>query len=198
MFGLDGEYEDSVRSVLLACVIVPVQRWGAKLSQRQHNSTSFIYSEGAASQRKFEWQHWLNVQQSSNYIIMSSSASAAATTSAATAASQQEALSRMSKMVAQFMARPDAVPFNEPVDWKALDLYDYPEIIPNPQDFGTIQRRLEQQKYQYAAEVAHDLRLVWSNCMTYNAENSDFWILAKQFSKRFEDRYRRIRNECTL
>jgi hypothetical protein len=33
--------------------------------------------------------------------------------------------------------------------------------------------------------------------MTYNAVGSDFWLLAKAYSKRFEDRYRKIKNECT-
>jgi len=31
----------------------------------------------------------------------------------------------------------------------------------------------------------------------YNAPGTDIWELAKNYNKRFEDRYRRIRNECT-
>jgi hypothetical protein len=30
--------------------------------------------------------------------------------------------------------------------------------------------------------------------MTYNAVGSDFWLLTKAYSKRFEDRYRKIKN----
>ena len=37
--------------------------------------------------------------------------------------------------------RPDAEPFSVPVDWKALELPDYPEIVKNPMDLGTIEVR---------------------------------------------------------
>jgi hypothetical protein len=33
--------------------------------------------------------------------------------------------------------------------------------------------------------------------MTYNADGSDFWLLAKSLSRKFEDRYRKIKQECT-
>jgi Bromodomain len=110
--------------------------------------------------------------------------------------SGQEALHRVMKIVNAFLARPDSGPFREPVDWRGLELYDYPEIIKKQMDLGTVKRKLERMQYANAAMCAHDIRLVWKNCMTYNAVGSDFWLLAKGYSKRFEDRYRRIRNEC--
>lgn len=108
-----------------------------------------------------------------------------------------EALNKLSKMVASFVSRNDSGPFREPVDWRGLELWDYPQIISKMMDLGTIQRKLERNQYETAAQCAQDIRLVWKNCMTYNAEDSDFWVLAKAYSKRFEDRYRRIKNECT-
>jgi Bromodomain len=110
--------------------------------------------------------------------------------------SQQEALKRLSKIINSFVVRSDCSPFIEPVDWRGLELYDYPAVIKKPMDLGTIKRRLERGQYMSAAYCAADVRRVWSNCMTYNAVGSDFYLLAKSFSKRFEDRYRRIRNEC--
>mmetsp|Transcript_36514 Transcript_36514/g.88500 ORF Transcript_36514/g.88500 Transcript_36514/m.88500 type:complete len:207 (+) Transcript_36514:100-720(+) len=62
-------------------------------------------------------------------------------------------------------------------------------------DLGTIKRRLERNQYDTAHQVAEDIRLVWHNCMTYNADGSDFWLLAKSYSRRFEDRYRKVKNE---
>lgn len=109
---------------------------------------------------------------------------------------QEEPLKKLHKIVNSFLARPDSGPFMEPVDWRALELWDYVEIIKHPMDLGTIKRKLERDQYATAAQCASDIRLVWSNCMTYNAEGSDFWLLAKAFSKRFEDRYRRIKLEC--
>jgi hypothetical protein len=116
----------------------------------------------------------------------------------ASTASGQEALRRAMKIVNSFLARPDSGPFREPVDWRGLELYDYPEVIKKQMDLGTVKRKLERKQYPNAATCAHDIRLVWKNCMTYNAVGSDFWLLAKGYSKRFEDRYRRIRNECKL
>lgn len=62
-------------------------------------------------------------------------------------------------------------------------------------DLGTIKRRLERNHYSTAHQVAEDIRLVWENCMAYNADGSDFWLLAKSYSRRFEDRYRKVKQE---
>lgn len=110
--------------------------------------------------------------------------------------SLQEALLRFAKIVNSFLVRPDSGPFREPVDWRGLELYDYPEVIKKQMDLGTVKRKLERKQYVNAAAAAYDVRLVWRNCMTYNTVGSDFWLLAKAYNKRFEDRYRRIRNEC--
>jgi len=74
-------------------------------------------------------------------------------------------------------------------------LFDYPQIISKMMDLGTIKRRLERGNYSTTHQVAEDIRLVWKNCMTYNADGSDFWLLAKSYARRFEDRYRKIRQE---
>ena len=110
--------------------------------------------------------------------------------------SDAEALKRLDKTVKSFLARQDSGPFQEPVDWRGLGLTDYPEIIRHMMDLGTIKRKLERNQYELPQHCARDIRLVWSNCMTYNSEGSDFWLLAKAYSKRFEDRYRKIKAEC--
>jgi hypothetical protein len=110
---------------------------------------------------------------------------------------QEEPLKRLAKVITSFLSRPDSGPFREPVDWRGLELYDYPEICPIPMDLGTVQRSLDRSRYLSTAIAVADIRLVWKNCMTYNAVGSDFWLLAKAYSKRFEDRYRKIKNECT-
>lgn len=108
---------------------------------------------------------------------------------------QEIPLKRLTKIVNALLANQDCAPFSEPVDWRGMELYDYPKIITNMMDLGTIKRRLERGYYSTAHQVAEDVRLVWKNCMTYNLEGSDFWLLAKSYARRFEDRYRKVRQE---
>ncbi|KAL7477933.1 hypothetical protein ACHAW6_003721 [Cyclotella cf. meneghiniana] len=117
------------------------------------------------------------------------------TTQAATPQEVTESLRRMTKVVNNLLARADSIPFREPVDWKGLELYDYPKVIKKMMDLGTIKKKLEKGKYMDAGECAGDIRLVWTNCMTYNADGSDFYLLAESFSKRFEERFQKIIDE---
>jgi len=68
----------------------------------------------------------------------------------------------------------DATPFLDPVDWKALDIPDYPTIIKRPMDLGTVMQRLDANEYNSAHELAEEINLVWNNAMTYNMDDS--WI----------------------
>ena len=86
-------------------------------------------------------------------------------------------------------------PFREPVDWKALGLFDYPQIIKKQMDLGTIKTKLESGKYKNLEDAANDVRLVWKNCMTYNQEGSDFYILAENMNKKFEDKLAKIEKD---
>ena len=62
-------------------------------------------------------------------------------------------------------------------------------------DLGTVKRKLERGTYQTIGECAEDIRLIWKNCKTYNLEGSDFYVLAESHSKKFEERYKRIKAE---
>lgn len=109
--------------------------------------------------------------------------------------SQTDEFKEIAKVLAQMYAKPDAEPFREPVEWKALGLFDYPQVIKKPMDLGHIKRYLEKGKYSTVNEVASDIRLVWKNCMTYNADGSDFYKLAKKLSNSFESKFSKIVKE---
>lgn len=81
------------------------------------------------------------------------------------------------------------VPFREPVAWKELGLADYPTIIKQPMDLGTIKGKIKAKKYKTLYDVGADVKLVWTNCMTYNADGSDFYKLADSLRKKWEDKY---------
>jgi hypothetical protein len=70
-------------------------------------------------------------------------------------------------------------PFREPVDWQSLGLFDYPQVIKKPMDLGLVKKKVNEGKYKTIHEAADDVRLIWKNCMTYNADGSDFYNLAQ-------------------
>ena len=75
--------------------------------------------------------------------------------------------------------------FYSPVDPVALKIPDYPDIIKNPMDFGTIKQKILTGQYLNCKEFAADVELVFSNCITYNGETSDFGNLAKKLREEF-------------
>ena len=108
---------------------------------------------------------------------------------------QDPALVKMHEIVDTFLARADSGPFREPVDWRGMELFDYPVLVKHPMDLGTVKRKLERNEYENAAMCAYDIKLIWKNCQTYNAEGSEFWQLAKSYLRRFDDLYRKVRYE---
>ena len=66
------------------------------------------------------------------------------------------------------------------------------QIVKKMMDLGTVKKKLERGQYSNAAECAADIRLIWDNCKLYNMQGSDFHLLAESFSRRFEDRYKKI------
>ncbi|CAJ1924093.1 unnamed protein product [Cylindrotheca closterium] len=98
----------------------------------------------------------------------------------------------MQKAVQSIAQRTEAEPFRTPVQWKEIGLYDYPQIIDKPMDLGTVKKKITDRKYTSLQEAAEDVRLVWANCMTYNADESDFHLLAQSLSKRWEEKYSKL------
>lgn len=86
----------------------------------------------------------------------------------------------------KIVARRDSEFFREPVDWEGLGLYDYPVIIKNPMDLSTVKKKLDKGVYKRSSEVATDMRLIFSNAMTYNAPNSKIYNYARTLSDFWE------------
>lgn len=79
--------------------------------------------------------------------------------------------------------------FNAPVDVQGLGLLDYYTIIKQPMDLGTIKSRLNKNWYKSPREFAEDVRLTFSNAMTYNPKGQDVHIMAEQLSEIFEQKW---------
>ncbi|XP_020218955.1 transcription factor GTE8 isoform X2 [Cajanus cajan] len=82
--------------------------------------------------------------------------------------------------------------FNTPVDVVKLNLPDYFSIIKHPMDLGTIKGKLAAGAYSGGLEFADDVRLTFSNAMTYNPRGTDVHFMADTLSKYFELRWKTI------
>ena len=90
------------------------------------------------------------------------------------------------KILQQLKKSANAVFFLEPVDWKGLGLRDYPQVIKNPMDLGTIGTKLSSNQYSSFTDFESDFNLVVSNCKTYNAEGSEVYKMAEQLAAEYE------------
>jgi len=108
----------------------------------------------------------------------------------------EEDWKKMHKLVDAFYNRPDAEPFRVPVEWKALGLYDYPQIIAEPMDLGTVKSNIKDKKYKTLNQIGHDVNKVWANCKEYNRVGSDFHKLAGSLQKKWDEKFSKLIAEC--
>ncbi|XP_062195387.1 transcription factor GTE9-like isoform X2 [Phragmites australis] len=83
-------------------------------------------------------------------------------------------------------------PFLAPVDVVKLKLPDYFDIVKEPMDLGTIQKRLNAGMYSTPWDFAADVRLTFSNAMAYNPANNYVHVMATSLNKNFESRWKFI------
>lgn len=82
--------------------------------------------------------------------------------------------------------------FNEPVDPIKLRLPDYFMVIPKPMDLGTVKENLNRNAFSTPVEFAEDVRLTFSNAMTYNPPTHEVHVMADSLRKLFEEKWRVI------
>ncbi|XP_031475027.1 transcription factor GTE9-like isoform X1 [Nymphaea colorata] len=82
--------------------------------------------------------------------------------------------------------------FNVPVDTVKLKIPDYFHIIKHPMDLGTIRSTLASGAYSSPHAFAADVRLTFSNAMTYNPPGNDVHFMADTLNKFFEVRWKAI------
>ncbi|OQS02507.1 chromodomain-helicase-DNA-binding protein [Thraustotheca clavata] len=97
-------------------------------------------------------------------------------------------MDRCGGILRRLMADNGADVFKQPVDTDAIP--EYLDVIDNPMDLGTIQNRFARENY-YVGPVAYalfvsDIRLVFTNCITFNADGSEISNFAHDLLKEFE------------
>ncbi|CAL9158073.1 transcription factor GTE1-like isoform X1 [Musa acuminata AAA Group] len=104
----------------------------------------------------------------------------------------QELMRQFGTILKQITQHKWARPFMNPVDVKGLGLDDYYEVIKKPMDFGTIKNQMEAKDgngYKNVREIYADVRLVFTNAMTYNDDRSDIHVMAKTLLDKFEEKW---------
>jgi hypothetical protein len=62
--------------------------------------------------------------------------------------------------------------FLEPVDPVALRIPDYPLIVKEPMDIGTVRKKLKNREYKTPAQMLYDVKKIWTNSFLYNHVNT--------------------------
>jgi len=83
-------------------------------------------------------------------------------------------------------------PFLAPVDVVALGLRDYLDVIKEPMDLGSVKQKLDSGVYRKPEEFAHDIRLIFKNCVKYNSPDHEISKLAFALEKIFESKYAEV------
>jgi len=99
-------------------------------------------------------------------------------------------------LIKGLMKRSQGVHFSKAVDWKKMGLHDYPKLIKQPMDLGTVAEKLTRNAYPKLEDFCYDSRLVWKNAFIFNAPDSMYFKAAKTLSDVFEKRIEEIEREC--
>lgn len=78
-----------------------------------------------------------------------------------------------------------AFPFLEPVDPVKLNIPQYFDIIKQPMDLSTVEKKFESGVYTTAEEVDADVRLMLQNCFTFNAPEHLIHKTGKVFEREY-------------
>ena len=79
--------------------------------------------------------------------------------------------------------------FLNPVNWRQLNIPNYPKIIKNPMDISTVERNLKKTDYHTPYDFARDMRLIYQNACTFNKPGTPFYGAAIKFAKKFEEEF---------
>jgi hypothetical protein len=85
------------------------------------------------------------------------------------------------EILRQLMIKPQAFAFLAPVDPVALNIPEYPLIIKNPMDLGTVRNNLRSKKYTNLFEFVEAIRLTFNNAMLFNPPAHPIHQIASNF-----------------
>lgn len=94
-------------------------------------------------------------------------------------------LAHMKKVISNLKKSNASSAFRQPVDYVALNIPNYPEIIKQPMDLSTIDQRLKQNKYTSVSVFVSDFELIVTNCFAFNGIDHGVSQQAKKMQSSF-------------
>ncbi|XP_062109057.1 transcription factor GTE8-like isoform X2 [Humulus lupulus] len=101
-------------------------------------------------------------------------------------------LKQCEALLKRLMAHQFGWVFNVPVDVVKLNIPDYSTVIKHPMDLGTVKSKIASGSYSNPMEFYADVRLTFTNAMTYNPPGNDVHAMADTLNKFFEVRWKAI------
>ena len=89
--------------------------------------------------------------------------------------------------------QPAAHWFAAPVDWKALNLLDYPTVVKKPMDLATVKSKVETGQLETPDAFKDCVLLVFRNAMVYNTKKDNVvHVAAQELKAFFEEKFRTV------
>ncbi|XP_076916824.1 transcription factor GTE10-like [Bidens hawaiensis] len=101
-------------------------------------------------------------------------------------------------LLTRLIAHTNGPVFSEPVDVVKYNIPDYHTVIKHPMDLGTVKTKLNSGKYLDPCGFAADVRLTFSNAMTYNPRGNHVHAMAETLNKFFEVRWKVIEKKLSV
>ena len=101
-------------------------------------------------------------------------------------------LAHMKKVIANLKKSSISAPFREPVNIVALNIPNYPDIIKQPMDLGTVDRRLKSSSYDKVSDFITDFNLIVDNCITFNGINHNVAAMGLKMRQSFENQMKAL------
>jgi len=80
-----------------------------------------------------------------------------------------------------------AEPFLYPVDPKSMGVPSFYTLVKEPMDLSTVEKKLKNNDYLNSSQFVADVRKIWKNALTSNAQGSDTFRRAQEMSRLFEE-----------
>ncbi|KAJ1664138.1 hypothetical protein EV178_004350 [Coemansia sp. RSA 1646] len=98
-----------------------------------------------------------------------------------------EAVDRARTVLNKLKRDPNGWPFLKPVDPVALGIPTYFDIVKNPMDLSTIQKKITKKTYKWAADFVADIQLIVDDCFLFNPPDTPVNECGKALQKSAHD-----------